>query len=172
MTSPQRNLEEYSERQKRRAERDAVRRKSAEYTHEFWKRLVKNVGEPEAKDIMRHVMGDKKPGPPRTDEDIALTMLIYAYLFHWGSHQTDAKIAERIFESEPRYLELKSGAIIFANSDFSETYVSLPDDPIVGRRPIDLKLAAIKKRVERIRRWAIEEDELPKAYAPRPYRRD
>jgi hypothetical protein len=112
-------------------------------------------------------------GPRRTDEDDALTVFIYAYLFHWGLDQTDAKIAKRIFGSKPCYLQLDSGAIVVANNnEFSETHLSLSDDPIVERRPIDLKFGAIKKRVERIRRWTIKDDMLPKAYAPRLYRRD
>ena len=173
MTSSDRNSEEYSQRVKHRSERDSERRGAAAASHVFWGRLIKKVGEPEAKEIMRHVMGGKKPGPPRTDENMALTMFIYTCLLHWGADQTDAKIAKRIFKSKPRYLQLNSGAIVVANNNkFSETYLSLPDDPIVERRPIDLKYGAIKKRVERIRRWTIKDDMLPEAYAPRPYHRD
>lgn len=172
MTGPEKNSEEYSERLKSRSERADLWNKSEGYARRFYELLVTKVGEPKAKEIMRHVMGGKKPGPPMTDDDIALKMLIYTYLLHWGEDQTNAKIAKRIIESKPRYLELKSGAIIFANNDFSETYMSLPDDPIVGSRPIDLKLAAIKKQVERIRRWTIKDGMLPEAYAPRQYRRD
>jgi hypothetical protein len=123
MTSPERNFEEYSERQKRSSERAEKWSKSEWYARRLWKSLVTNVGEPEAKEIMRHIMGDKKPGPLRTDEDTALTMFIYIYLLHWGADQTDAKIAKRIFESKPRYLQLNSGAIVVANNnEFSETY--------------------------------------------------
>ena len=104
MTSPGRNSEEYLEHVKPRPQRDSERRGAAAAAQVFWERLIKKVGEPEAKKIMRHEMGDKKPGPPLTDEGVALRMLIYTYLLHWGSGQTDAKIAKRIFESEPRYL--------------------------------------------------------------------
>lgn len=174
MTSPGKNSEEYLERVKRRSERDKQRRGAAAAAHVFWERLVNKVGEPEAKGIMRHEMGDKKSGPPLADEDIALRLFIYGYLLHWGADQTDAKIAKRIFESEPQYLELKSGAVIVANTynEFNETYMSDPDDPVVGRRPIDMDFSALKKRIERHRRWAIKEEFLPKECAPRNYCRD
>jgi len=173
MTNPEKNSEEYSKRLKRASERHDIYCNSEKLAGELWKRLVKNVGGSKAKEIMRHVMGGKKPGPPPTDEDIALNLFIYGYLLHWGLDQTDGQIAKRIFESKPRYLQLDSGTVVVANdAEFSETYLCSSDDPIVGRRPIDMKRKTIQKRVERIRRWTIEEDALPKAYAPRPYHRD
>jgi hypothetical protein len=159
-------------RLKQATERGDVRRQSYEFASAFWKRLVKNVGEPEAKDIMRHLMGDKKPGRRATDEGAALTRLIYGYLLRFGEKNTDRKIACHIFESDPHYLDFESGAVAVANSDLIEEYLRLDDDPIVGRRPIAMSLAAIRKRVERLRRWSIEEDLLPRGHAPRSYRRD
>lgn len=170
MTSPER-LEEYSRRQKRNSERRNVWLKSREFASDFWKRLVNNLGESEAKDMMRHIIGDKKPGPS-SDEEEALFLFIHTNLLLVGLELTDGKLAEYIFESRPHYLIRESGMVGVANDVFTETYLSLPDDPVVDRRPINKSLAAIKKQVERIRRRAIEEGTLPTSYAPRPYHRD
>ena len=145
-----------------------VRNQSYEYANGLWKLLVRNVGELEARSIMHHVMGDKKPGRPKTDKDVAMTCFIYAYILRWGLRLTDAKIASHIHKSSPYYLLFESGAVAVANSDFTEAFMGLTDDPIVGREPIHSQLAAIKKRVERVRRSSI----LPKGYAPRAYYRD
>jgi hypothetical protein len=162
---------EYAKRLKRSNERHVAQQKSLEYARAFWKQLVKNVGESEAKEIMRHLMGDKTPGRPKTDQDNALTLFIYAYIRHWGLNQSDGKIAIHIHESSPYYLQYKSGAVAVANSDYTEEDLSWPEDPIIGRTPIGMSLIAIKKRVERLRRWSIEEGLLPRTYAPRPYYR-
>jgi hypothetical protein len=146
-------------------------RSPEELAGELWKRLVARVGKPQAREIMRHVMGDRKPGPRRTDEDDALTVFIYGYIRR-GPDQTDGRIAKHIFDSNPCYLQYESGAAAVVNNEITETYMCLSDDPIVGRKPIKKSLAAIKKQVERMRRWTIEEDILPKEYAPRTYYRD
>ena len=171
MTSPER-LEEYSRRQKRNSERRNVWLKSHEFASDFWKRLVNNLGESEAKEMMRHMTGDKKPGPPRTDEEVALVVFIYANILHFGLDERDGKLAKHIFESQPYYLIHELGCVSVANNEFTETFLSFSDDPVVDRRPIDKSLAAIKKQVGRIRRRAIEEGTLPTSYAPRPYHRD
>jgi hypothetical protein len=170
MTTSEKNREELSKHPA--PVRDELRRKSAHYAEAFWKQLVKNVGEREAKEIMRVVIGDKKPGPRVKDEDLALIGVIYAYILRWGPDQTDGKIANRLFESNPHYIIFESGTIAIANDEITESYLSSSDDPIVSRRPFDMHLHAIKKRVERFRRWAIEEEMLSEAYAPRPYYRD
>jgi hypothetical protein len=152
-------------------ERGDVSSKSYEYASALWKRLVENLGELEAKRLMHHLMGDKKPGRPKTDQDVALKMIIYAYIFHFGLRRSDGEIARHVFETSPQYLELKSGAVIVANSDYTEEFLRLADDPVVRRKPVVMSLAALKKTVERLRRWSIEEDLLPRTYAPRPYYR-
>ena len=149
-----------------------VRSESHKYASALWKLLVRNVGEPDARSILRHVMGEKKPGRPTTDRDVALSMFFYAYIRHWGLKETVGKIATRIYQSSPYYLKYKSGAVAVANSEFTEEYMSLVDDPIVDRERIDMKIPAIKKRLDRMRRFALEENILPSEYAPRPYYRD
>jgi hypothetical protein len=171
-TGAQMQERESSKRLQQTSERGDVRRTTLVLADALWKKLVKNVGEPEAKEIMRRLMGDKKPGPRVTDHGAAMTCFIYAYILHFGLNNNDGVIASRIFESGPHYLEFKSGAVAVANSDFTEEYMSLDDDPIIGRRPVGMSLAAIKKRVERLRRSSIEEELLPRRYAPRAYCRD
>jgi hypothetical protein len=149
-----------------------LRRESYKYASEVWKRLVRNVGERDARSMMHQVMGEKQAGRPRTDRDVALLCFIYGYLRHFGLSQTDGQIAKRIFDSSPLYLEFESGAVAVANNEFTEAYLSSADDPVVTRRPLDMRLSAIKKRVERIRRYAIGEKFLPNEYAPRAYCRD
>jgi hypothetical protein len=151
-------------------ERHAVWIKSAEIARELWKRLVNNVGQPDARKIMHHVMGDKKPGRRKTDENEALLYFIYSYIRRTGL--TDAKIARLISESNPRHVQYESGLIGVVNDEITETYMSLDDDPIVDRWPITKGYSAIRKQAERIRRWTIEEGLLPTEYAPRPYHRD
>jgi hypothetical protein len=177
MSGPKEKLEASSTQSNRSA--DDRYRESRRIAEELWKRITKNVGVPAAKEMVRNIMGDKKPGPPNTDERVAMNCFIYAYLLHWGTDQSDGKIAKRIFESEPYYLELDSGAVIVVNKkEFSESFSdltddpNLTDDPIISRRPITMSLGAIEKRVERLRRWAIKEDHLSKCHAPRQYTRD
>lgn len=162
-----------SKRLSQTSNRDFVWSESYVLAGALWKRLVKNVGESEAKGIMRHLMGDKKPGRPGTDEKDALKVFIYVHLLHWGLGQTDGKIASRIHKSNPYFVQFESGAVAVANSEFTEAHMCpAEDDPIVGRKPIDMGLAAIKKRVERVRRTAIDDDLLSKDYKPRSYHRD
>jgi hypothetical protein len=168
--APQRR--ESSKRLKAISKPSDVRLKSYEYANNLWKLLVRNVGEPEARNIMRRVMGEKKPGRPKTDRDVAMIVFIYGYIIRSGLSQTDGRIANDIHKSSPCYLQYESGAVAVSNSDITETYMSFTDDPIVGREPINLGLAALKKRVERVRRYAIAEDLLARSYAPRPYSRD
>jgi len=165
-------MEKPSKQQQQSLDRSAARRKSYEHASLFWKLLVKNLGELEAKQIMHHLMGDKRPGRPKTDETLALTGLLYAYILRFGLRNTDGQIASHIFDSSPCYLQFESGAVAVTNSDFTEAYLSSPDDPVVERKPFKMSRSAIKKSVERLRRWAIEEGLLAKSYAPRPYRRD
>jgi hypothetical protein len=120
---------------------------------------------------MHHVMGVKKPGPRVTDQRVALACFIYAYIRHFGLNSSDGEIASRILKSRPHYLHHASGAVAVANSEFTEAYLSSADDPVIERKPIDMGLPAIKKRVERLRRWSIKEDLLPREYMPRGYHR-
>ena len=78
--------------------------KPEELARGLWKRLVGRVGKPQAREIMRDVMGDQKPGRRRTDKDEALFIFIYGYIRR-GFGQTDRKISEHIFESKPYYLQ-------------------------------------------------------------------
>jgi hypothetical protein len=79
---------------------------------------------------------------------------------------------DRRSQSGPHYLYYESGAVVVANSEITEAYLSFADDPVVERKPIDISVTAITKRVERVRRWSIKEDLLSREYAPRSYRRD
>jgi hypothetical protein len=170
-TGAQMHESEPPRRLKQTSQRGDVKGKSYEYASALWKRLVENLGEPEAKRIMHHLMGGKKPGRPKTDQDVALIMIMYSYILHFGLRKSDGEIARHVFETGPHYLELKSGAVIVSNSDYTEEFLRLADDPVVGRKPVVMSLAAIRKRVERLRRWSIEEGLLPRTYAPRPYYR-
>jgi hypothetical protein len=168
MASSEMTLQEISRPAMRATERDTVWGKSAEFAREFWKRLVNNVGEPDARDIMHHVMGEKKPGRRRTDKDYAMIAFIYGYI---RRHRdlTDGRIAKQIFESKPFYVQYESGAFAIVNNEITEAYMTFPDDPIVERSPFKKSLTAIQKQVERTRRWTIAEAILPKEYAPRNY---
>ena len=126
----------------------------------LWKALVKNLGERQAKETMREIMGDKVPGPRRSDEDKVLIEFIRDYIRGCGPNLSDEKIAKRILEST---LEL----------DVDTSVASKKGVEIQTRQMrIDKGLAALEKHVGRIRREMIEECSLPKEYAPRPYRRD
>ena len=59
-----------------------------ELARELWKKLVNRVGKLQAKEIMRYVMGGKKPGPRNTDQGNILTCFIYTYIRHWGLDQS------------------------------------------------------------------------------------
>lgn len=170
MTSSEMSLKEFAKQATQPPDQHAVWNKCVWTARQLWKRLVENVGEPKAKEIMRLVMGEGKPGPRLTDEDIAMTGFIYSYIRR-EQNQTDRKIAKHLFESNPYYLYYESGAVAIANNEITETYMSLDGDPIVERKPIEKSLSAIQKRVERIRRWAIKENILPKDYSPRAYSR-
>jgi hypothetical protein len=180
MTSPERSIFEDEDFQQqlsrevtRMAERQQVVRKSKLLASELWKRLVKNVGEHQAKETMRQIMGDNEPGPPRTHEDNALIDHICAYIHYCGPNLSDEKIAKRIFESKPYYVQFGSGEIVVASKEFQvEADATLAEYPNAVCRPIGKGLVALKRQVGRVRRWAIEEGLLAKEYTPRPYRRD
>jgi hypothetical protein len=123
---------------------------------ELWKRLVKNVGERQAKLIMREIMGGKQPGP-RNEH---LINFIRDFIRYCGPNHSDEKIAKRLLKSKPR---LDADVFIVGESGVK-----------IQRKPIriDKGLAALEKQVGRIRREMIEEGALPKEYAPRPYYRD
>jgi hypothetical protein len=144
--------------------------KSEEFAREFWKRLVNNIGEPEAKKMMRRIMGIGKPGPSTTDYDIFITCFIYGHLLHFGQFLNDRQIADFISRTSPCYVLLASGAIVVESDVFP--HKEYPDDPIVKRQPIERTHTALKKKVERIRREMIGEGYLTEAYSPRPWHRD
>jgi hypothetical protein len=135
-------------------EQNEVFRKSADFAHEFWKRLVKNLGERRAKQLMNRVMGNKQSGPPERLEDYLLTLTIISFIRAYGQSESDAKIAKRI---------LQDGSSFSFVLDQGETIV---------KRTISKNHLAMKKQVERVRRSLIEEKILPKEYAPRQYCRD
>jgi hypothetical protein len=163
---------ESSKTPKQTSEQSEVRRRSYEFASAFWKTLVNKVGASEAKAMLHHIMGDKKSGRPRTDQDTALIIFIYSYILRFGLKINDKEIARHILKSGPHYLYYESGAVVVANSEITEAYLSFADDPVVERKPIDISVTAITKRVERVRRWSIKEDLLSREYAPRSYRRD
>lgn len=59
--------------------------------------------------------------------------------------------------------------IVVMNNDITDAAMASEDDPIVDRRPIKKSLGAIEKDVQRFRDWAINENQLPKEFAPRIY---
>jgi hypothetical protein len=61
------------------SDRRRLVRQSTGLVSEIWKRFVKNVGKHQAKEIMRQIMGEKEPGPSKTDEDNALEDFICGY---------------------------------------------------------------------------------------------
>jgi hypothetical protein len=132
----------------------------------FWKQLVETVGKPRAKQIMQFVMDEKKTG---RSGDLMLP-LISNYIRVWGLEESDEKIAKRIIESKPYYAKCAKGHRVVVNDWLTEELLS--DETIVARTPIDKGLPAMKKHVERVRRWLIEEKILPKEYAPKQYYRD
>jgi hypothetical protein len=130
----------------------------------FWKELVEAVGEFQAKQIMQSVMGEKKTG--RSGDP--MTMLVYASISIWGLVESDEKIAKRIIESKPHYVESASGKSGVVNEWMTEESI-VGDEIIIKRTPINKSLPAMKKHVGRVRQWLIEEKILPKEYAPKPY---
>jgi hypothetical protein len=77
MNSSDKTIEEYSKQAELATER---RRKSKDIARKLWQGLVVNVGKTQAKEIMREVMDDKKPGPRSTDKNIVFTRFIGAIL--------------------------------------------------------------------------------------------
>jgi len=126
---------------------------------------------------MREIMGDKKLGPGRTDEDEALIKFIRLQIQSRDSNQSDEKIAKSISESEPYYLREKftydgSPELITVDVVSKETMeMTLAKNPDALVHPVGKGLAALEKQVGRIRREMIEEGSLPKEYAPRRYSR-
>jgi len=112
---------------------------------ELWKRLVKNVGERQAKLIMREIMGGRQPGP-RNEH---LINFIRDFIRYCGANHSDEKIAKRILESKRRL-----DANVFV---VGESGVEIQTKII----RIDKGLAALEKQVGRIRREMIEEGSLP-----------
>jgi hypothetical protein len=160
-------LQEIAARHERFTARLNVQREAEEWAIKIWKALVAKVGESEAKDMMRRIMGDKKPGPPDTDESIALKSFIGVYLLHQGKERSDGEIARHIFDSDPRYVQHESGAVNVVNNDYTEEFLELPDDPVIRRWPIDKNRGAIEKIVKRQRRWAVKEYLLSKKSPPK-----
>jgi hypothetical protein len=133
---------------------------------ELWKRLVKDVGERQAKDIMHSVMGNKKTG---RRGGLLMDTLILNSISMWPG-ESDEKIAKRIVESSPCRVRYESGAVsIWADwmSDARETTIAR--ETIIKRTPIKMSLSAIKKQVGRIRRWAIAVGLLGEVYAHKRY---
>jgi hypothetical protein len=171
MSDPQ-DVQEHSRRLRQSLERSEREQRTEGLAQQLCDRIVTNVGRPKAREMMRRLMGGKKPGPKQTDEDLALTYFIYGNILHFGKFLVDGKIARLILENNPCYLKFKSGALFMANDLITEETFDTRDDPIVGREPLRISPSALKKRVERVRRWAIEEGSLSKEYAPRLYCRD
>jgi hypothetical protein len=142
-------------------------RDCATFMGEMWKLSVKKVGKHQAKEIMRQIMGDKKPGPSKADEDDALDDYICAYISHCGPKQSDEKIAKRLLKSKPYYVQWKAGLILVGSDEFQGE-----EHPAAKRTPINIGLSALEKRVERVRRRAIDDGVLAKDYSPRRYYRD
>jgi IS30 family transposase len=154
------------------SERDRFVHECTVFMREMWKRSVKKVGKYQAKEIMRQIMGEKKPGPSKADEDNALDHFICSYISHCGQKQSDEKIAKRLLKSKPYYVQWESGLILVASDEFQTEMDSiLAKDPAAKRTPINIRLPALEKRVERCRRRALDDGVLPKEYAPKPYNR-
>jgi hypothetical protein len=136
------------------------------YARKLWKLLVEKAGEPKAKDIMRRVMGGKKPGRPGTPQEDMMSFIIPAYILK-NAHESDEKIARRLLESD-YCVQCGQGMFRIAPSDAPDH----PNHPTVERKPISKRLPALKKQVERFRQQMIEDDSLPKEYSPKKYIRD
>jgi len=135
-------------------EQNEVFRKSADFAYEFWKRLVKNLGERRAKQLMNRVMGNKQSGPRDRLEDYVLTLSIILYIRAYGQSESDAKIAKRILEGG------------------SSLSLILDQGGTIVKRTISKSHLAMKKQVERVRRLLIEDKLLTDEWAPKRYSRD
>jgi len=179
--------------------RQEVESKAKAHAAQLWKLLVEKLGARLAKDTLYEIMGDKKPGPRSTDEQRALTYFIRLKLQSSDSNLSDEQIAKRILKSEPHYLQSNPSTIDdlrdmakrafgidlhdddlrdelrhqFAIDVVSRKFMeeTLAKNPKARGRPVGKGLAALEKKVGRIRREMIEEGLLPKAYAPKPYHR-
>jgi hypothetical protein len=168
MTSPIKNnfedeefLEQLAKALTRVSDRRRLVRQSTALVREMWKRFVMNVGKHQAKEIMRQIMGEKEPGPSKTDKDNALKDFICAHISYCGPKRGDGKIAKRLLESKPYYVQCGSGAIVVASDEFQKEINSvLAEHQAVKRTPITKGLAALKKQVERVRRRAIDDGVL------------
>jgi hypothetical protein len=149
------------------SEADGGELKALKEAAAFWNQLVETVGKPRAKQIMQYVMGEKKTG--RSGD--RMIFLIYIYIHAWGLEESDEKIAQRIIKSKPHYVKCASGQCGVVNDWITEEN-HFGDETIVTRTPIKKGLPTMKKHVERLRRWLIEERVLPKEYAPKQYYRD
>jgi len=136
--------------------------KALTFATEFWKRLVKAVGERQAKDIMHLVMDNKKMG---RRGDLPMFILIFSSIVMWPD-ESDEKIAKRIVESTPCCVRYESGAVGVVNDWTTEAR-----ETVIERTPMKKSLTAIEKQVGRIRRWAIEEGFLVEEYAHKRYYR-
>jgi hypothetical protein len=120
---------------------------------------------------MREVMDEKRPGPTKSNEDNALSDFICAYIRHCGPKQSDDKIAQRFYESDPYYIIFPSGVTVVATKEFQAAAdMTLAENPKAVTKPIAKTLGALERKVHRVRQWAIEEGVLPKEYSPRPWR--
>lgn len=143
-----------------------------ESARKLWELLVQKVGKPKAKDIMRRIMGDEKPGPKKPLEGL-LSSIIQGCISK-NARESDEKIAKRILARKLCYVQYQSGDFGIAESDKLDRgdLLNVEDgvvDIIVEWNPIGKGLAGLKKRVERIRGQMIEDGELPKAFSRKKY---
>jgi hypothetical protein len=143
------------------------RNRNQELASRLWHQLVINLGPSEAKKMMLNIMGGRKVGRPRSEEDLALERLIDFYVFSFGLELTDSEIARWIHKNEPYFLKYGSGLVLGCTKELNE---ACPDDnPIVGRGPLVRSYKTLKKRVERVRQSLLDYHMLPPEYAPRKY---
>lgn len=133
---------------------------------EFWRRIICAVGEKKARAIMDRVMSREKPG---ASPNYALNNLIMRYIQSLGLDMTDGKIAKRIHESKPYHVRCNSGASGVASKEIDEGKITHGRDEVIEREPINIKLIALKKQVERVRRQMLDAGDLPEAWRPRSY---
>ncbi len=193
---PAEDVEHFYTRQEVKSKQQKVNDEARVYAAKLWKLLVDKMGVRLAKDTMYEIMGDKKPGPRRTDERKVLIDFIRRQIQSCDSNQSDEQIAKRILDSEPHYLHEKctiDDLRDWFKIDNLPDWFKIDDIPdwstidVVTKKSMDLTLAknpkarvwpvgkglaALEKQVGRIRREMIEEGSLPKAYAPKPYHRD
>jgi hypothetical protein len=140
----------------------------------LWALIVQKVGKARAKNIMRRVMDDGKPGPRNPQEGL-LNSIIEACISN-NANESDEKIAKRILARKLCFVRYQSGAIGIAGNDELDRgdVINAEDgviDIVVEWEQIGKDPKSLKKRVERIRRRMIEDGALPKEYAPRQYYR-